>query len=112
MAYVHMKSAFNGDKYYHCHGAQGIFGPDGMFYDWFDDCVGRHNDRYFMRDSNVNEILRDLQLGNDIQYWVYLDKGYTRNTHCRCAAQAYGGVPLTDLQEFDNEVMSSVRIGV
>ncbi|KAJ1410505.1 hypothetical protein B484DRAFT_468566, partial [Ochromonadaceae sp. CCMP2298] len=46
-------TCFSGDKWYHCSGAQGIFGPDGIFYDWYDEPLGRDSDRFFMRDSMV-----------------------------------------------------------
>lgn len=102
------RAVFSGDKWMHCHGAQAIFGPDGMFYDWFDEPVGRRNDKYFMRDSNVNAIMRDCQLYNEIQYWIYLDKGYDWNSHCRVAARG----ALTAHQFFNNWVMSKVREGI
>ena len=104
------RAVFSGDKWIHCHGTQGIFGPDGLFYDWFDVPVGRHSDKYFMRESNVNETLRVAQLDFIRQYWVYLDKGYTNDTHCKCAH--HGPAVLTALQVHFNWVMSRARIGV
>ncbi len=101
---------FSGDKWFHCAGAQGIFGPDGMIYDWYDEPVGRHNDQFFLRDSKVNQILTDIQLNNAVQYWSYFDKGYTNDTHVRVAA--HGHIPLTALQIHYNRVMSRVRIGI
>jgi hypothetical protein len=52
-----------------------------MFYDWFDGPVGRHNDQYFLNESGVNDTMRNIQLNNLIQHWVYTDKGYTNDTH-------------------------------
>lgn len=102
---------FSGDKWYHCHGAQGIFGPDGMFYDWFDGPTGRQNDKYFWRDSNANTILANSQFGNALQYWCYGDKGYGLHySHLRAAAHGPGHV--TDQQKFDNWVMAKERVGV
>jgi hypothetical protein len=54
--------AFSADKFYHCHGAQGIFAPDGLFYDWYDACLGKVGDKIFMHDSGVNAILAHIQL--------------------------------------------------
>ncbi len=90
----------------HCHGAQGICGPDGIIYDWYDEPVGRRHDRYFLRDSQVNDIMCQLQLNLLRQYCVYLDKGYDWHTHCRCAAHG----ALTIDQKIDNWVMAEVRI--
>ncbi len=104
------KAVFSGDKWFHCSVAQGIYGPDGMFYDWFDKPVGRHCDRYFMRDSGVNALLAQLQAGNARQFWAYLDKGYTDNTHVKSAY--HGPVPLTAMEIHYNWLMSTVRIGV
>ncbi|KAJ1397204.1 hypothetical protein B484DRAFT_407076 [Ochromonadaceae sp. CCMP2298] len=47
------RGAFSGDKWFHCHGVQGVFGPDGIFVDWFKDPIGKENDKFFMRDSLV-----------------------------------------------------------
>jgi hypothetical protein len=55
----------------HNFGAQGVFGPDGLFYDWYDGPVGRHNDRHFMTESLVNDQMRNLQLNANINYWIY-----------------------------------------
>lgn len=104
------RAVFSGDKWFHCYGAQGIFGPDGIFYDWFDGPVGRHADAHFMTQSGVNETLRNTQLpAENRQFWIYLDKGYVWNTHCRTAARMPG---LTPRQIYFNWVMSKVREGV
>jgi hypothetical protein len=89
---------------------QGIFGPDGIFYDWYDELVGREPDINFMRNSNVNEILRQSQMHTIRQFWTYLDKGYVWNTHLRCAAHGPGA--LTALEVHYNWVMSKVREGI
>lgn len=102
---------FSGDKWFHCLGAQGVLAPNGLFVDWFDGPVGRQNDKYFWRDSGVNGILRDLQIGNLIQYWAYGDKGYNNSSHLRAAAHL-PGPPLTVLQIFENWLMAKERISV
>ncbi|KAJ1420810.1 hypothetical protein B484DRAFT_465700 [Ochromonadaceae sp. CCMP2298] len=66
---------------------EGVFGPDSIFVDWFDDPIGKENDKFFMRDSLVYRILRDNQLYDLIQYLVYCDAGYCNDTHVRCAYQ-------------------------
>ena len=84
-----------GDKWYHCRCVQGTFGPDGMFYDWWDRPLGRFPDRYFMNDSNLNARLRNSQLALFVanhQYWAYTDKGYRNSTHVRAAAHGPGHV--------------------
>jgi hypothetical protein len=76
--------AFCVHKWIQSHGAQGVIGPDGFFYDWFDGPVSRHGDRYFANESKVNETLTQLQLNDVIQYIIYGDKGYTAKSHMLC----------------------------
>lgn len=109
-AYWVQYAYFSGDKWYHCHGAQGVMAPDGIFYDLFDGPVGRYCDQHFLSESNVNGILRDCQLEENWQYWAYTDKGYAYNTHIRCAA--HGPAYVTGQQLFENWVMAKERIGV
>ena len=54
-------------KHMHCHGAQGVFGPDGMFYDWWDEPVGRRNDKFFMSDSGVNWLMHQIEIEISIE---------------------------------------------
>ena len=70
------RAAFNAHKWYHCHGTQGIMAPDGIFYDWWDNPVGRFSDKHFMADSQVNALMQEIQMGRLVQYWIYGDKGY------------------------------------
>jgi hypothetical protein len=97
-------------KWIHCHGAQGVIGPGGIFYDWYDGPVGRHGDRYFANESHVNEELHRLQLNKLIQYSIYGDKGYTRKTHMLCSHHGPGYV--TPEQDQDNWIMSRDRVTV
>lgn len=109
-AYWMQQSVYSGDKKFHNYGVQGIIGPDGLFYDIFDGPVGRHNDKRFMRDSDVNERLQMLQVGVMRQFIVYTDKGYYDDTHVRCAAHGPGA--LTAQEVADNGIMALYRIGV
>eukprot|EP01034_Spumella_vulgaris_P025037 gene25037-31446_t len=84
-------SMFSGDKWFHCYGAQGICGPDGIIWDWFDGPVGSEIDKNFLRESHA---------GQNIKYWAYLDKGYDWQTCCRAARR---GPHLTEAQKDDNE---------
>eukprot|EP01032_Pedospumella_encystans_P018564 gene18564-21128_t len=108
--YWRQRAYYSGHKHYHNLAAQGVFGPDGMFVDWFDGPVGRLGDINVMRESNVNAILRDSQLNRPIQYWIYTDKGYVRTSHVRCAA--HGPAHVSAIQHRDNGIMSRERIGV
>jgi hypothetical protein len=79
------RAYYNGHKKTHNHAVQGTYGPDGIFYDCFDQLVGRHNDKRLMRDSQLNGLLRHLQQGRPQQFWTYCDKGYDWDTHVRSA---------------------------
>ncbi len=109
-AYWRQKAVFSGDKWFHNQGAQVVMGPDGMIYDWWDNPLGRFSDKHFMADSNLNQILRDSQVDQIIQYWAYTDKGYDFDTHLRCAA--HGPSYVSPIQHHNNYVMSRERIGV
>lgn len=103
-------AVFSGDKWFHNHGAQGVFAPDGMFYDWYDGPVGRHTDKYFFRESGVNSVLRDAQMNNPIQYWAYGDKGYSAYSHFKVAHHGPGYV--SPAQRFENWLMARERVGI
>jgi len=108
--YYAQQAYFNGHKKRHCLGVQGVIGPDGIFYHIYDEPVGRHQDRYYMSHSGVNEQLAAMQEHDERQYWCYTDKGYNANTHIRAAAHGPGEVTPQDL--IDNYIMSKERIGV
>lgn len=99
---------FSGDKWTHCHGVQGVFGPDGLFVHWFDKPLGRYPDKHFMAESKVNTVLSDLQQGQLRQYVLYTDKGYNFDTHVRCASHGPG--PVTVVQEQNNAIMARPRV--
>jgi hypothetical protein len=95
----------------HCHGSQGIIGPDGIIYDWFDDPVGRHTDRYFMRDSGVNQIMHDVCAQRHLRpFSVYCDKGF--NDASNVFSAYHGPGEVTALMEHYNWIMSRFRIGL
>lgn len=102
---------FSGDKWMHCHGAQGICAPNGLFVDWFDEPVSRHHDKYFFRDSRVNQILAQTQHGEEQQFSVYLDKGYYNDTHCFAAHHGLEhNLTAQDMQ--NNYFMAKMRIAI
>lgn len=105
---------FSGDKWIHCHGSLGIVGPDGIFYDWFDEPLGRRADSHFMRESNVNNIVANAQLdinGQQLpqQYSVYLDKGFFNQSHC---IAAHHGRHLSEENRLHNTLMASLRVSI
>ena len=82
-----------------------------MLYDHFDGPVGRRTDKHFMNMSRLNSIMRDCQLHNpNGYYWIYTDKGFTRNTHVKCAH--HGPAPVTPEMRHHNWIMARARIGV
>jgi hypothetical protein len=102
---------FSSHKWYHNHGALGVYGPDGMMYSWYDVPVGRHNDKFFLRESQVNSVMAQihLHLHLDILYWIYTDKGFDDDVHIRAA---YHGARLSPLQTHQNWIMSGERVTV
>jgi hypothetical protein len=100
------RAYYNGHKKTHNHAVQGTYGPDGIFYDCFDQLVGRHNDKRLMRDSQLNGLLRHLQQGRPQQFWTYCDKGYDWDTHVRSAAHHQDGI--TAVEGANNYLMSRV----
>jgi hypothetical protein len=89
---------------------QGIYGPDGIFYDWYDKPFGRDSDQYFMQHSNVNAILQGIAEALGLDYWVHLDKGYANSSHTQCAA--HGPAPVSVQQVHDNWLMERGRVSV
>jgi hypothetical protein len=100
------KAVFSGDKWYHNSGALGTCGPDGVFYDWFDDPLGAHNDQEFMRESGLNSMMEEIDIQLGLNFTVYTDKGLTPDTHVTCAARG----PLAPGQEQNNWRMARVRV--
>jgi hypothetical protein len=102
-------AAFCGHKWFHCYGAIGIFGPDGICYEWYDEAVGRHSDKYFMRKSGINAILANLcTLAFVGLYHIFTDAGFANDTHIIRAF--IGFFILTAAQRQSNQTMARVRI--
>ena len=81
--------------------------PDGIFYRTWTDTTGRHIDRRFYSDSQMNEIMRLALVLAMIQWKIYTDKGFTTHTH---TTAAYHGANVTAEQHDVNRVMSTLRI--
>ena len=77
--------------------------------DLFGPIFGRHHDLIMVRESNINNRMRDLQIGHENQYTMYADKGYVDLTHL---VAAYHGAHLTQPQIQINGVLSLVRVTV
>ena len=77
--------------------------------DLFGPISGRHHDLIMVRESNINNRMRDLQIGHENQYTMYADKGYVDLTHL---VAAYHGAHLTQPQIQINGVLSLVRVTV
>ena len=104
------KACFSGDKWYHCSGALVTNDPSGMIRHWFDDPVGRHVDRYFLRESGLNKLLQRIQLGNTIQFSSYTDRGFDEDTHICCAAH---GPRFVSVQRRENsKKMTPIRVTI
>lgn len=102
------RACFSGDKWYHCHGALVTVDPSGMIRHWFDDPVGRHNDRYFLRESRLNNLLQRCQLGNAVQYGSYTDKGFDEDTHISCAA--HGPAYVSPRRKLNSKRLTPLRV--
>lgn len=89
-------------------GIMAISAPDGMLYDVHSDTTGRHNDKGYYRDSNVNGKLQQIQLGRPHQYKTYGDKGFDSNTHTEAAY--HGPAVVTPAQSHANDLMKSARV--
>jgi hypothetical protein len=100
-------AVFSGDKWYHNSGSLGIHGPDGLFHYWFDVPLGRHCDQHFMRESGANYLMMLICANLGAVAHIYTDKGFTRDTHIRCA---FKGPNITPDQVDDNEQMTPVRV--
>ena len=49
----------------------GTYGLDGIFYDWYDELLGRFNDRRFQTESGINTTMQIIQAGNEKQYIIF-----------------------------------------
>lgn len=102
------KVVFSGDKWYHNQGSLAVTGPDGIIYDWYDIPVGKYNDKHFLADSGINNLMESLQADHIIKYWIYSDRGFDNSSCVRSAA--HGPAYVSPAQKVDNHKMSRERI--
>jgi hypothetical protein len=72
---------YNGWKKHHGIKYQTVELPNGMCADMFGPCSFRHNDLELLAASNLNDRLRDVQVGRPRQYVSYGDGIFPINTH-------------------------------
>jgi hypothetical protein len=60
-----------------------LVGAGGMCLHLSTTYLGRHNDVFVQNQSNVNEMVRDAQVGNVRQFKIYEDKAFHDKSHCR-----------------------------
>jgi hypothetical protein len=66
----------------------------------------RHNDLYSLGASNINDVIAQLQVGEEKQYVIYGDSAYPYDTHLR---SRYNHENNTARQNLENRCMSSCR---
>jgi predicted nucleotidyltransferase len=70
---------------------------------------GRRSDLHTLAKSNINNKLRDIQLGNEIQFVLYGDSIYPIMSHIR---KRHQNRMNTRRQVLENDVMKKVRISI
>lgn len=87
---------------------QSVVLPNGMDYHVYGPVSLRHNDLYTLGHSEILSSIKDIQLGENLQYVIYGDSAYLliRDTHLRCR---HSGDRLTPIQQTENAAMSSCR---
>ena len=103
--YIQM-AFYNGWKKHHGIKYQTIEFPNGMCGDMFGPCSFRHNDLELLRDSDLNEKLRLVQIGNLLQYVSYGDGIFPINSHT--IGKHIGNT--TEDERYENRMMSKIRI--
>ena len=68
----------------------GLSDPHGMIIDLAGPYAGRHNDMVMFRESNINNKIIEIQLGNAEQYVMYADKGHINKSHINAAYHGQG----------------------
>jgi hypothetical protein len=63
-----------------------------------------------MRRSGLNSILHNCQLAQQVQYWLYTDKGFDSDTHVRAAHHGPGYV--SPQQHLYNAIMTPERVSI
>ena len=82
--------------------------PNGMNFHAWGPCSGRHNDMESLEFSRLNEILVDLQMGNELQWKIYGDSAYIFSPDTHVLAR-HNNEPNTVRQNQENKALSSCR---
>lgn len=103
------RAFYNG--WLHCHAVswQTIDSPFGMVVNMWGPGAGRHNDRWRLRESEINEKIAEAQVGNERQYGAYGDGAFTPKSHIFCKHSGEGYV-LTLREQQENVAMPKIRI--
>jgi hypothetical protein len=94
---------------FHCLAYEAMTFPDGIAGFVYGSMIGRHNDNYILNESALDEILEEVQMGNETKYWTYTDRGYTSKEYIRAA---YHGPNVTLFEQVCNLIMGCCRVGV
>lgn len=103
------RSFYNGWKRLHAFKFQTVDLPNGMIADMTKAFSGRRSDLRTLRLSNINTRLRELQIGNDVQYKVYGDSIFPVLSHLR---RKHKNHPNTAQQSAQNAAMKKGRVTV
>jgi hypothetical protein len=76
-------------------------------YHFFDEPLGSHVDKYFLRESGINDILEMIEEECGISADIYTDKGLAAASH---VIPAYRGA-LSPVEELSNYRISKMRVG-
>jgi hypothetical protein len=94
---------------FHCVAYQGFTGMDGMIIHFFGGEPGCRNDKRLLAQSGLNNLLQQLQQGQETQYWAYCDKCYVDLSHVRSAHTIQA---LNIFEALFNNIMGVVRVTV
>lgn len=101
---------WNAKAKYHNLAFQALVGMDGMAVDFWGETVGRHHDEWILEASDLNNRLAQVQVGQDVQYYAFTDKGYANQSHVKAA---HHGFPRpTFAQDLANFIMGTCRVTV
>jgi hypothetical protein len=99
---------YNGWKKLHGLKWQTIDLPNGMNGHVWGPVSVRHNDLWTLQHSNLNDVIRDAQVGRRFQFNIYGDSAYMHLDASHIRAR-HNYTNLTDREKVENRVMSSVR---
>lgn len=103
------RSFYNGWKKLHALKYQSVDLPNGMICDMTKAFSGRRSDLRTLAQSNINGRLRDVQLGNAVQFKAYGDSIFPILSHVR---RKHKNNPNTPAQSEQNRVMKKGRVTV